>query len=118
MSNQSREKQLSQYNSAAQEVIRIDDLYKRIHAYRRNGNLKAWNYELDSLWEELGADKNVAPSDDAILMRFIVLYSKANKNNRPLIYQILIKKELFLRRLQNRIGKGSKYQKPDDSGMD
>lgn len=106
----------SQYNGAMQEVQRIHELYQKIHEYRRRGNLKSWNYELDALWEELGADKNVNTDDEAKFYKFHTEYAKY-KNNTAMTYQILLRKELFLRRLQNRLGKGSRYQNKDDSGM-
>ena len=106
----------SQYNSAAQEISRIHEIRLKIHELKRKGNLKTLNYELDNWWTELSGDKNVKPEDEKQFYQFWLDYAK-NKNNRALLYQTLIKKEVFLAKLQTRLGKGSKYQKPDDSGI-
>lgn len=116
MSDKNYNAQYSQYNSAAQEISRTDSLFQKCHSLRSKGELKALNYELDGIWLELSGDKNLQPQDIENYYVFQKLYGKY-KLDRNKVYQILIKKEMFLRKLQNRLGKGSKYKEEDDSGM-
>lgn len=106
----------SEFNSAAQEIARINEIRNKIHALMRSGKLDSCNYELDRWWAELASDKNVNQQDERKFYSFIDKYARI-KNNSALTYQLLLEKEVFLGRLQNRLGKGSKYQKKDDSGM-
>lgn len=108
--------QLSQYNSAAQEIARTDDISKRCHDKRRKGKLIDWNYELDGIWLELSGDKNLHSNDIKRYYYYQRLFSKY-RHSRSATYQVLLKKEMFLRKLQNRLGKGTKYQQADDSGF-
>lgn len=103
-------------NGAGQEIQRLHDIRLRIHNLKRKGALFEVNYELDNWWTELAGDKNVLPEDSKKFYSFWKVYTVV-KHNKSLLYQLLIKKEVFLAKLQNRLGKGSRYQKPDDSGM-
>jgi hypothetical protein len=111
--------QLSQFNSAAQGISRCHEIKLKCIEYRRKGNLAAWNYELDNFWLELCGDKNLAKtSPNAInkMKQFWENYAQAQKN-RAKTYLVLLEKEQWLRILEDRLGKGNKYQKEDDSGI-
>jgi hypothetical protein len=106
----------SSFNSAAQEISRIHELFLKALSYKEKGDLRNWNYQLDSVWVELAGDKNVQSKDEVDFYKFHDEYAKY-KNKNSLTYQILLRKHIFLKRLQDRLGKGTKYQKEDDSGM-
>ena len=45
-------------------------------------------------------------------------FNKTDNPNNALQYQLLLKKNLFLRRLQNKQGKGTAYENPDMDDFD
>lgn len=106
----------SEFNSARQEIERINEIRNNIHRYMRSGKLKSANYEMDIWWTELAGDRNIKPKDDQEFYAFIEEFVKV-KDKYAQLYQMLLRKEVFLAKLQTRLGKGSKYQKPDRSGM-
>jgi hypothetical protein len=108
--------QYSKYNEAAQQISRLHELWLKISELRRKGRLFDWNFELDSVWTELAGDKNCSPEDENKFYSFMPQYVNAKKNP-ALLYQVLLKKHVFLKRLQDSLGKGAAYNKKDDSGM-
>lgn len=111
--------QLSQYNEASQQTQRRHEIKLKCIEYRRKGKLSAWNFELDNFWLELCGDRNlrkVRPNAIEEFKKFWTEYSKV-KSNRSKTYEVLFRKEQYLRILEDQLGKGSKYQKKDDSGM-
>lgn len=110
--NDSEPKQ-SKYNAALAQLYRVDNLWKSAHFNSRSGNLKEWNWDLDSIWRELASD--AIPKDNK---KFYTINNliKRYKKNKPQFYRILEYKEIFLRKLQNSQGKGSAYYE-DDEGL-
>ena len=111
--------QLSQFNSAAQGISRCHEIKLKCIEFRRRGNLSAWNYELDNFWLELCGDRNlkkISPNAIDKMKKFWESYAQV-KENRAKTYQVLLEKEQWLRILEDRLGKGNKYQKEDDSGI-
>lgn len=119
---------LSKYNSGVAQIYRLDELWKDTHKHRRNGLLEFWNWDLDSVWLELAGDieetdPRVTTFND-INLNINELQSQLNKKViryetfRQKFYLLLMKKELFLRRLQNEIGKGSAYLDDMDDYFD
>ena len=47
---------ISKHSSGVSIIIRVDQLWKNCHSYKRNGQYKKWNEELDSVWLELARD--------------------------------------------------------------
>lgn len=95
------------YNAAISQLYRLDQLWQDCHRYRNSGQLMKWNYTMDSIWTELGSDAqkgDVEGFDEFI--KFII----ENKDNKGKLYQILMKKEIWLRKLQNTQGKGTAYE--------
>lgn len=111
------ETQYSKYNEAAQQISRLHESWLKCSELRRKGRLIDWNFELDNVWTELAGDKNCDKSDEKTFYDFIPLYVKAKKEGSAALYQILLKKHVFLKRLQDQLGKGAAYNKKDDSGM-
>lgn len=101
----------SKYNAGVAQLYRLDFLWQKVHEHKCAGQLSAWNWRLDAVWGELGAD-----ADEPHETKFYDFMKKIAKckKNKSLLYQTLIKKEIFLRKLQNTQGKGSAYQQNDD----
>lgn len=122
-------KKISKYNSGIAQLYRIDNLWKDAHRDCRLGKLNRWNWTLDRVWLELAGDLDEKENekDKATIKSFNDINNKvADLNTRIIkksikvkdftekLYQLLMDKELFLRRLQNELGKGSAYQDYDE----
>lgn len=122
---------VSKYNSAIDQLQRIGEIYRDCHKHSRQKDYDAWNEDLDAVWRELAGD--IQEDDDdfksmgEINKEIIKLYPLMRPNykgfNPPVAGDIkraqeqkahLAKKELFLRRLQNKLGKGTAYDEDDD----
>lgn len=103
----------SKYNAAISQIYRLDNLFQKAESLRNLGRLIKWNWVLDSLWIELASDST--PQDIKIFGKFTKAISKY-RGNKNLLYQILMRKEIWLRKLQNQQGKGTSYI--DDSEDD
>ena len=120
------EQKLSKYNGAIAQLYRLDALWQDTHRHSRSGKLKEWNWDLDRIWCELAADasqkKNDGDnkeSDEEIFEGFHSKISEALKNKDfEELYHTLLKKEIFLRKLQNKQGKGAAYEESVDEYME
>lgn len=119
----------SKINSGMLQVIRLDYLWRERHKHARRGDYLKWNEDLDSVWCELSGD---AKSDDekeyikldeafaktiknpAIEKRGFSTLNKEEKISLIKQKKALINKEIFLRKLQNKQGKGTAYEEEDD----
>ena len=132
----------SKINSGMLINLRLNDLWKDSHKHARAGNYSAWNDDLDRVWCELGGDekevkpdhKDYAKSSDyeynVLTLAFAasckdvpkkVGFNKHDTNAKVSFAaqkQALIKKEIFLRRLQNKQGKGTAYHDSSEDYMD
>lgn len=105
----------SKYKDSINQIIRLNQLLQDCHAHSRAGELRKWNWDLDRIWIELGAElkpeeKEGKPNTDKkIEDDFKLICNEVAKSwmlpNK--LYDALNKKELFLRRLQEKQGKGS-----------
>lgn len=96
----------SKYNAAVSQIYRLDNLFQNAQYHRSKGGLTRCNWVLDSIWVELASDAK--PADEKVFNQFINHIIKF-KNNKSSLYQIMIKKEIWLRKLQNNQGKGTAY---------
>ena len=108
---QTNSENLSEFNDAIAQLQRIGNLWEQCHYFRRRANLQQWNVLLDSVWLELIQD---CDDDDEKNISGVNKEYLKNKLKRDIIYQILIKKESILRKIQNDQGKGGKKKKDDD----
>ena len=115
---------VSKYNSGIAQIYRIDNLWKDTHSHSRNGEMDKWNWDLDRVWVELAADLK---TDDKKVTAFneinkTIAELKEKLSNKKIevakyfseIYQRLMEKELFLRRLQNDVGKGTAFDREEE----
>ena len=121
---------LSKINSAGLINIRINNLWMNINKYATSGKYYQWNSELDRIWCELAGDTLKDSKEGKDFMKINVEVAKelkdfkdavgfatfTDKDRKQMvkIYIALQKKEIFLRRLQNKQGKGTAYVEPED----
>lgn len=126
------ETQTSRINAAGMINQTLEKLWNESYVEMRNGRYDLWNIKLDSIWCILGGDVKEGDDDDKAMNKInLEIYSKgslksktgigfsqkANPNN-SLQYQLLLRKSIFLRRLQNRQGKGTAYKTSDMDDFD
>ena len=124
------ETNISKLNSGGLINLRLHNLWVDRHKYARNGDYNKWNEMLDGIWCELGSDVKEGSDNDKKYWKLSLNFSKAigekkkkigfngtsseEKTSKTKQKIALIKKELFLRRLQNKQGKGTAYLDEDD----
>ena len=122
----------SKYNSAVAQLFRIDALWKDCHTHSRSGAYAQWNSDLDKVWCELAGDldKNSNQEKEYVKINKKIgeIYTKDNsgftltdkdsKKKMTTNYNNLIEKEIFLRRLQNELGKGTAYADEDEDSFE
>lgn len=119
----------SKYNSAVAQLKRMDSIFDAMHKEVRQGNFFQWNINLDRLWIELIGDLDDDNKEekalneinkDIIKLHPLVSGSPSSFNKKPkdyydkvgAQYQLLMKKEKLLRKLQNTLGKGTAWSDP------
>jgi len=138
------EVKVSKYNSGINIIMRLDTLWKDTHLYSRAGDYQKWNDTLDRIWVELARDlsdteykerKEEFDGFEGELSNLGELRTLNNKNgfkNNPEMkekekknteghskqYKKLIEKELFLRRLENHLGKGTAWDEGDEDDFE
>jgi hypothetical protein len=110
----------------------MDRLWQDTHNHARDINYGKWNEDLDRVWMELEDDAKKEQKDEMKKINATIyklsLYgisSKLKKNN-PALYsklvliqkEALIRKEILLRSLQNKAGKGTAYEESVEDYMD
>lgn len=132
---------ISKHSSGVSILIRLDQLWKNCHSYKRTGRYQMWCQELDSIWLELARDlfkkKEIDEEDpkfkkvkeqfdtfDDDIMKVgqikdsapegfaeITLEDKKKRNEH---YKLIMGKHEFLTRLENVVGKGTTYNEDED----
>ena len=126
------EAKLSKFNSAGLINSTLEKLWVDCHNAMSAGNYTLWNSKLDSIWTILGGDVPEGSPEDkkfndislkiyengSLKGKIGVGFSKKENPDSALQYQCLIRKSLFLRRLQNKQGKGTAYASDDEDDFD
>lgn len=119
---------LSDFNEAKYQIYRVHLDLIACRTYSQKGDLLKWKWVLDHLWLELAADARAKVGKDITeennhyfqkideLNKTIVLAEKEKNNNK--LYQALQEKEMFLRFLQDDVGKGGKRSSTDEEDFD
>lgn len=134
---ENEEVKVSKYNSGMAIIMRLDSLWKDTHRHSREGNFEKWNCDLDRIWCELARDLNEGEYsgkkeefeefDNKLkeFGKFIDNITDAFKSptkeqitNREKQYHVLMEKELFLRRLENALGKGTAWDAGNEDDWD
>jgi len=126
---------ISSFNEAKFQIIRLHLLYQSCNTLSQSGSLDKWKWRLDSMWRELSPDakeKDGYPGnefkqwlEEGIKKEGTYIYTItklneeiANAKTDNAIYDALQKKEIFLRCLQDDVGKGSKRSSSDEDDID
>ena len=125
----------SKYNSGVAKEIRRNDLWKDANYHSRTGQFVKWNEDLDTIWRELCADLKTDFTNrekefkefDTELTKIGRIEDKSSNgfaeltkdfyDKRDKHYKELMKKEIFLRRLENALGKGTAYEDDDEDSF-
>ena len=122
----------SRFNSAALINLRLDNLWKDTHKHSRACLYLKWNEDLDRIWMELGGDATKEEEKEFLdldtgkegVCSFgrLINGSKGGfqEYGKDEVLKIvkqkraLMRKELFLRRMLNKQGKGTAYDEDSD----
>lgn len=134
--DKSETQQVSKYNSAIAKLIIVNNLWNRVHTASLAGNYRFWNLILDKIFTELcsdlqeGSDREKKVKEQfiefakklsetgAMYTHSVVGFSNQDKEGAQRAskqYLILIDKEIWLKRIQNMLGKGTVWQDDEDT---
>ena len=132
--NEEQGNQTSRLNAAGLINSSLENLWNRCYSAMNSGNLVAWNRNLDAIWTILGGDcEDGDETDEKMSQINLQIYRTGSLNHKKsgfeklkddesetmaLQYLLLNKKSVFLRRLQNRQGKGTAYVSEDQDDFD
>ncbi len=124
----------SKINAAGLINSTLERLWSECYNAMSQGNMVAWDRKLDAIWNILGGDVKEGGEEDSDMNKInLKLYQTGSLNHKKkgfekpkdgenevmaLQYLLLNKKSLFLRRLQNKQGKGSAYISDDEDDFD
>ena len=121
------DKAQSRINAAGLINSTLEKLWIESYTAMAQGKYELWNVKLDSIWAILGGDEEEGGGKDkkirelnlkiygegSLKSKVGVGFEQKDNTNNPVQYQWLLKKSLFLRRLQNEQGKGTAYKTSD-----
>ena len=129
----------SRFNSGMLINMRLNNLWILTHNVARKGLYSEWSALLDRIWCELAGDVSDDEKGKAIELAFSLIegelsvvgvtnwgrqnqgFEERDTKEKLLMtkqYRLLMKKEIFLRKLQNKQGKGTAYYDEADDYMD
>lgn len=126
---------MSKINAAALINLILADLWRDSYRHSRMGEFSKWNADLNCLWIELGGDVKDNSDEERDFEKIENELAQIGSLTRKKVdgfreveredqiksakqYKLLIKKALFLKRLQNSQGKGTAYKEDADAYMD
>ena len=107
------DKRTSKFNSAQLKLYRINGLWEDAHRHSRTGELQKWNWDLDRIWLELIANAENTDIDFFKEIRGMIVDCSAKGK----LYHLLMEKEAFLRKLEDRTGLGNAYYDGDEDDL-
>lgn len=132
-STEQSDQSLSKLNSGMLNNLRLNDLWKDANTHSRTGQYAKWNDDLDRVWCELAGDIKEKEKEKEFTeyTKLTIAYAKSFEgvNHKKIgfgqvenVHKVsmtkqkmaLMNKEIFLRQLQNRQGKGTAYVSEDD----
>jgi len=132
MVNDGEERDVSAFNEGMLQIQRLNYLWTQTASLSRSGNLKKWRWTLDAVWRELSRDAIKDASDNFDPEQF----DKVSKDNPWFMkqaeivgaisksltiagqYRALERYEIFLKFLQEAVGKGGKYIDRNEDDID
>ena len=115
---------VSEFNEAKYQIFRLHLLWLSCNNLSNIGNLTGWKWKLDTIWRELSPDAYKKEEGWSEKEKFSAKLKELNENitkaskEKELLYIALEKKEIFLRILQDKVGKGTKTRSIDDEDFD
>lgn len=107
---------VSEYNEASFQIIRLHSLWTKANNYSMQGNLIGLKWVLDRVWIELSADAKGKKGDYEEGIKELNKKIALAQTN-PRLYNALQDKEIFLRCLQEDVGKGGKKREEFEDMM-
>lgn len=101
-------KLMSDFNEAGFQILRLHDIWVRCGTAAARGELDKWKWLLDRAWIELASDAKKKNEE-----KYFKEVNELDKNvttakKRNEIYAALKEKEIFIRCLQDDVGKGAR----------
>lgn len=119
------EESKSVFNSSFAILYRLDILWKDTHTHCRKGEYEKWNIDLDRIYSELYPDVKEEEDDEFEMLNAAIAEVGFKREvesgklvNIHKLYILIFKKEKFLRKLQNKQGKGMAYEESIEDYMD
>lgn len=111
---------ISAFNEAKFQMVRLNYLWSRCNYYSQSGNLDNWKWALDTVARELSPDIKEMDRDKDERKKALVKLnlSIAEAKNQESMYTALQEKEIYLRCIQDEVGKGSKRISIDEDEID
>ena len=116
---QGKQQEISQYNEASLQIMRLHEAWLRAEFFARKGTLVMWKFVLDTIFRELYAD--IVRKKDCIEVKakdLIIRKRIADAKTKPDLYNTLNRRHCFLKELQDVVGKGGRYQDIDTESFD
>ena len=111
--------EISKYNEAALQIMRLNGLWIRAETAINEGRIIDWKFLLDSIWRELYADvlrlKTSKEVEENNRLRRVNI---AKSKTRDKLYLSLNARHEFLKWLQDSVGKGGIYQDGSESNFE
>lgn len=112
-------KQVSRYNEAGMQIMRLHELWLKAEVYANRGLLIKWKFILDSVWRELYSDVKRQNDFEKIINDNIKLKKTISEcKTAPAMYVALDARHQFLKKMQDSVGKGAMYMDADDDHFD
>ena len=109
---------LSDFNEAGFQILRLHILWCDCSKFSRSGRFDEWKWTLDNIWLELSPDVEKTKKPDTykkeVKVRDKMIALSKTKNET---YYALKKKQEFLKKLQDDVGKGTKRSHTFESIM-
>ena len=102
-----KRKLVSEFNEASFQIMRLHELWLKANLQSVKGDLIGWKWTLDSIWRELAADA-IVKDKEKYFMKLKLLNSKIAQSKGSNLYTSLDGKHIFLKTLQEDLGKGGK----------
>ncbi len=111
--------QISRYNEAGMQIMRLHELWLKAESYANKGLLIKWKFILDSIWRELYSDvKRKDDSGEWIKNNNKLKKSISESKIGSQMYSTLDERHQFLKEIQDSVGKGGMYMDADSDAFD
>jgi len=112
-------KQVSRYNEAGMQIMRLHELWLKAELYANRGLLIKWKFILDSVWRELFSDVKRKDDCEKTIENNIELKKTISEcKTMSSLYLALDERHQFLKEVQDSVGKGAMYMDVDDDAID